>query len=88
MEMHLVWVGDYSVSVASETTLVLPWIWKGSLPDAKSQPDDVTLLASNVAAHANDKLIPQGVTVRPMKYEEPLNTSAARGHLGKGITHL
>ena len=60
LEMHMVWVGDWSLSAVNDKTLALPWIWKGSLPDEESKPNGVILLANNVTAHANDKLIPQG----------------------------
>ena len=71
-EEHLVWVGDWSLSAITDETLSLPWIWKGSLPDADSQPDDLALLARDVAARTNENLIAQGVTVKPMKYDELL----------------
>ena len=60
LELHMVWVGDWSLSCFNDKILALPWIWKGSLPDEESKPNDVILLANNVTAHANDKLIPQG----------------------------
>ena len=60
LEMHMVWVGDWSLSCFNDKILAFPWILKGSLPDEESKPDDVILLANNVTAHANDKLIPQG----------------------------
>ena len=72
MQMHLVWVGDYTLSALSDAIMVLPWLWKGSIADATSQPDDVVLLARDVAARANENLISHGVTVKPMKYEELL----------------
>ena len=72
LQIHLVWVGDYALSAVNDTILGLPWIWKGSLPDEDSHPDDVVLLARDVAAHANENLIAEGVTVKPMKYEELL----------------
>ena len=45
LQMHLVWVGEYSLSAINDATLGLAWLWKGSLPDADSLPDDVALLA-------------------------------------------
>ena len=88
LEMHMVWVGDWSLSCFNDKILELPWIWKGSLPDEESKPDDVILRSTNVAAHANDKLIPQGVTVRPMKYEELLTAEQHEAIFAKGYSLL
>ena len=60
LEMHMVWVGDWSLSCFNDKILELPWIWKGSLLDEGSQSDDVVLLARDVAACANEHLIAQG----------------------------
>ncbi len=29
LQMHLVWVGDYSLSAINDATLGLAWLWKG-----------------------------------------------------------
>ena len=70
LQMHLVWVGDYSLSAINDATLGLAWLWKGSLPDADSLPDDVAPLARDAAARG--EVNPREVTIKPMKYEELL----------------
>ena len=32
LQMHLVWVGDYSLSAINDATLGLAWLWKGVPP--------------------------------------------------------
>ena len=32
LAMHLVWVGDYSLSAVKDTTQLLPWLWNGVSP--------------------------------------------------------
>ena len=72
MQLHLVWAGDYALSALSDETLGLDFIWPKSLPPAACPPDEATLVARDAAAHAKRDLIPKGVTVRPMHYEELL----------------
>ncbi len=71
-EMHMVWVGDYNLSAVNDTTLALPWIWTGSLPDADTQPDEVSLIARDAAAKAKQGMDNPNVTVKPLKYDEVL----------------
>ena len=80
--MHLVWVGDYSLSAINDATLGLAWLWKGSLPDADSLPDDVALLARYAAARA--EVNPREVTIKPMKHEELLTAKQRDMIIQKG----
>ena len=72
LEMHLVWVGDYAISACSDDTLGCNWIWPGSLPDPDACPDEAQLVARDAASRAHQELMAQGVSVKPMKYEELL----------------
>ena len=72
LQLHLVWAGDYALSALSDEALGLDFIWPHSLPPAACLPDEATLVARDAAAHANRDRIPNGVTVKPMLYEELL----------------
>ena len=72
LQLHLVWAGDYALSALSDEALSLDFIWPNSLPPDACLPDEATLVARDAASHANRDRIPNGLTVRPMHYEELL----------------
>ena len=78
MQLHLVWAGDYALSALSDEALGLDFIWPQSLPPDACLPDEATVVARDAASHANRDRIPNGVTVRPMHYEELLTLSSMR----------
>ena len=68
LEVHLVWVGDYALSVITDIVLNEKFSWpKSVLPAA-----DEDALSREIAARAARP--PHGATVKPMFYESPLST--------------
>ena len=72
LQLHLVWAGDYAISALSDDALGLDFIWPKSFPPAACLPDEATLVARDASSQANRDRVPNGVTVKPMFYEELL----------------